>query len=206
MSFWRKLFGEDQSIEQALEESITQSFALESGCSYAEAKSNARAVIQKSKDDARKGGTFPPNAGDIFLERERTDAKTRSELQKKRLEGVTDDDIRWYWNRNDLERRVEENMHQSIMYARFWQFVEDEGRTPEEAAVLVRKFFPYYGDPNDTRITTGDDRPLPVELMRREDDWFSKQRTQDPVAFQKRLKEFSSFNALMRAEIRMRRL
>jgi hypothetical protein len=147
-----------------------------------------------------------PGRGDILLERERTDLKLKSQLQKKRLEGVTDNDILWYWNRNDSERRAEENMDRAVMYARFKQYVEDEYRTPEEAAVRIRKYFPYYGDSDDTRVTAGEDRPLPVELMKRVDDWFGKERTENPADFKKRLEQSSSFNALIRVEIRAGRL
>ena len=206
MSFWRTLFGRDQRSDQDLEEWTIQSFASMTGCSLAEAKSLAGACIKKAKEDARKEGTFPPNSGDIFLERERNDAKVRSELQKKRLDGVTDDDVRSYWNRNDLERRVVENIRQAVMYSRFKQHVEDEGRTAEEAAIVIRKYFPYFGDPDDMRVTSGDDRPLPFELMRRVDDWYSKEQTRNPADFKKRLERSSSFNALVRAEIQGGRL
>ena len=41
------------------------------------------------------------------------------------------------------------------------------GEDKNEAAAHVRKIHPMYGDPDDTRHTAGDDRPLPYELKDR---------------------------------------
>ncbi len=207
MGLLNKLFGGHQSLDPEVEESLVQVWVQMSGRSVEEAKSLVKTSIQSAKEEARKAGTdkLPSNFGDLLLGRENTDAKLRSEFHNKRLEGVTDNDIRSYWNMNDIERRVLENMQQAMMYST-WKGARETGRTDIEAAVYARKFFPYYGDPQDTRVTSDDDRPLPIELLMRENVWYAKEMNRNPVEFNKRLQEYSSFNALMRAEIRAGRL
>jgi hypothetical protein len=96
-------------------------------------------------------------------------------------------------------------MYKAILYAT-WKNAVQDGRTSEQAAIHARKFHPYYGEPDDTRVTSGDDRPLPIELMGREDAWFEKARSQGLDALRQRLQKSSSYNALMRTEIRAGRL
>lgn len=203
MSFWKSLLGQDES-ERDLQERIAFSFAG-FGLSLAEAKDMARSCIEAAKEEARKQGSLPPNAGDTFLREEGTNQRVREWLAKKRREGVRNEDIRWYWNLDDLERRASENMYRAILYAT-WKDAMREGRTGEEAAVYARKFHPYYGEPDDTRVTSADDRPLPIELMGRENAWFDKQRSRNQDALKQLLQTHSSYNALMRAEIRAGRL
>lgn len=207
MALWKRFFGESRSLQRRLEQQISQTLAEMTGCSIDEARSIARACIKKAKADARKAGTnaLPANSGDILLQRERANPKLAQWLSAKRTEGVRDDDIRWYWNMPDLERRTLETMQEAILFST-WRSARSDGRTPEEAAVHSRKYHPYYGDPSDTKVTWGDDRPLPIELMNREDAWYERECIGDPTAFKNRLEGFSSYNALMRAEIRAGRL
>ena len=203
MPFWKRLLGQDEP-ERNLQERIAFSLAG-FGLSLAEAKDMASSCIEAAKEEVRKEGSLPPNAGDTFLREEGTNQRVREWLAKKRRAGVRDEDIRWYWNLDDLERRALEQMYQAILYAT-WKGAKEEGRTGEEAAVYSRKFHPYYGEPDDTRVTSGDDRPLPIELMGRENVWFDRQRSGDPDALKQLLQRYSSYNALMRAEIRAGRL
>ena len=125
---------------------------------------------------------------------------------KKRREAVTDEDIRVYWNAPELWRRAMDQLHRFLMFS-LWKQLIEEGSSEEEAAVHVRKFFPYWGDPDDNRVTSGDDRPLPVELSRREDTWTTKQRQiKGGDALRERCSKSSSYNAIIRAEIRAGRM
>jgi hypothetical protein len=56
------------------------------------------------------------------------------------------------------------------------------------------------------RMTSGDDQPLPIELMKRENAWFEEQMRVNPEELQLRLERSSSYNAVIRAEIRAGRL
>jgi hypothetical protein len=203
MPFWTRLFGRGH-FTQDLHDQIA-AFLAGLGFSLEDAREMATSCIDAAKQEARKEGSVPANAGDTFLQREATDERTREWLEKKRSEGVTTEDIRWYWNLNDLERRSLEQMYKAILYAT-WKNAVQDGRTSEHAAIHARKFHPYYGEPDDTRVTSGDDRPLPIELMGRENAWFEKARSQGLDALRQRLQKSSSYNALMRTEIRARRL
>jgi hypothetical protein len=163
-------------------------------------------LLGGSEDDRRMEHDLREQlAQSLLLERERADPNVAREFQAKRQEGVTDEDIRWYWNMRDLERRAMEQMYRAILYAA-WKSARAEGRSDEEAARHARKFHPYWGDPDDTRLARDDNRPLPVELMKRKNAWFEKERATNPEGLELRLARSSSYNALIRAEIRAGRL
>ncbi len=209
MGFWKALLGgneDDRRIEREIQEHIAESLVA-IGAPVTEAAPLARACIEAAKEESRKQGTqrLPPNYGDLLLQQEKMNTSVAQELQKKRQERVSDDDIRWYWNMRELERRAMEQMYRAILYAT-WKSARTEGRSDEEAAVHARKFHAYWGDPDDTRVTLGDDRPLPIELMKRENTWFEREKGMNPRALELRLANSSSYNAVIRAEIRAGRL
>ena len=78
----------------------------------------------------------------------------------------------------------------------------DQGISQEEAGVKVKKFRPMYGDPSDTSKSSGDDRPLPFELKDRIDRYIEMCREQGADSFKADLEASSSFNALVRLEMR----
>jgi hypothetical protein len=63
-----------------------------------------------------------------------------------------------------------------------------------------------YGDPADTSHRSGDDRPLPYELKDRINRYIEKRRLHDPEAYKQDIQISSSFNALVRKEIRANNL
>ncbi|MFI5398365.1 MAG: hypothetical protein ACHQ9S_22745 [Candidatus Binatia bacterium] len=193
-------------MEREIQEQIAQSLVA-MGMPVLDAATVARSCVEAAKEESRKAGPqrLPEKAGAALLQNERKNANIARELQRKRLEGVTDDDIRWYWNMQDLERRAMEQMYQAILYAT-WKSALEGGRGDKEAAAYARKFHVYWGDPGDMRMTSGDDRPLPIELMKRENAWFEEQMRVNPEELQLRLERSSSYNAVIRAEIRAGRL
>ena len=58
------------------------------------------------------------------------------------------------------------------------------------------------GNPDDTAHTTKDDRPLPYELKDRINIYVEKRRQSDPNKFRKEIEQSSTFNALVRKEIK----
>jgi hypothetical protein len=153
-----------------------------------------------------RGQRLPANYGFILLQREKTDPEVAKDLKKKRQEGVTDEDISVYWNAPELWRRTVDQLGRFLMFS-LWKELVAQGKSEEAAAIHVRKAFPYWGDPDDTRVTSGDDRPLPAELSRREDAWTSRERQRiGDEAFKERCESSSSYNAIIRAEIRAGRL
>ena len=190
-------------IEKKLEKLYIPMFESVIG-SKSEAKEAFKALIDKIKRDSKKQGTsnLPLNFGDMLLEREKTTEEIMHMLAKKREEGVTSDDIRWWWNLHDLERRAMLEVDEMYRYALFNTAIDEEGSAPEEAAKKVRKHFPTYGDPFDTTHGDGDDRPLPPELKQRINVYTEHRIATNPDQFRQEAETFSSLNAMMRAEIK----
>ncbi|MBK8269115.1 MAG: hypothetical protein IPK83_12735 [Planctomycetes bacterium] len=121
---------------------------------------------------------------------------------------MTDDDVRWWWGLSDLERRLmvkDDEIHQLACFIA----ARKEGQTEEAAMATVRKIHPVYSCSNPSLAPTGEDRILPLELKRRINEWRVRSACVGPEG-QARLREIleghSSFNALVRAEIRAGRL
>ena len=78
-----------------------------------------------------------------------------------------------------------------------------EGLSSEKAGEEIRRMFPIYGNPDDLRHTSGDDRPLPYELRGRVDSYCERH---GQSIIQEKVSNFTSFNALIRSEIRLKNL
>ena len=210
MGFLNRLLGgrddDGSHLEREIQEQIAQTLVT-MGTPVVDAATVAQLCVEKAKEESRRAGTqrLPEKAGDALLQNETTNAMIARELHRKRLEGVTDEDIRWYGNVRDLERRATEQMYQAIMYSA-WKSALEGGRDATEAAVYTRKFQAYWGDPDDVRVTSGEDQPLPIELMKRVNAWFEEQMRVNPEELRLRLERSSSYNAVIRAEIRAGRL
>jgi len=190
------------NIEKQLEKLYVSIFQ-EKDTSPAETKRTVRSLLKEAKEEAKREGTLnlPQNIGDIFLEKEATDEKYKSMLAKLRGEGVKDEDIRQWWNMHDLERRMMQKADLMDRAALFLKLREEDGLTVEEAVKRVGRSFPIFGDPDDTTLSTGEDRPLPYELKDRINIYIEKRSQTDQKQFKREVKEASSFNALVRKEI-----
>ncbi len=203
MGFFSNLFGGASTQESELEDLYVNMYVSVKGFSPSEARKTIRTFIQQAKEEAQREGSadLPPNFGDVLLSRESTDENTRAKLSGKRKEGVTNEDIRWAWNMSDLERRLMLKEDENSRIALFMHHL-DQGLSQAEAAVKMRKFHPIYGDPNDTKHSSGDDRPLPFELKDRINRYTEMRGEQEPESFHADLEASSSYNALIRGEIR----
>jgi len=159
-------------------------------------------MLNKCIKESRKEGTYnlPQNAGEIILEKEKTDEKTQESFKKKRSESVKDEDIRWWWNLNDIERRMMLKIDEMNRVALFMDRLE-KGSTFEEAAKECRKVHPYYGKPEDTTHARRDDAPLPIELKDRINIYIESMISKSEEMKQK-IEPHSSFNAFIREEIK----
>lgn len=162
MGIFSKLFNSSTDIEKQLEEQYVPIFQL-MGMSLSQAKSTFREMLELAKEEAQSEGTLnlPQNLGDILLK------KDSAMLAKRRKEGVRDEDIRWWMNRHELDRKMMIKVDDLSKFALFKKLMHEDGLNEYDAAKEVRKWFPDYGDPEDTTHTTGDDRPLPFELKDR---------------------------------------
>jgi len=174
------------------------------GFSSSEAQNIVRDLLKLAKEECQQEDTLknlPQNFGNILLERESTVEEIKSMLAKRRKEGVRDEDIRWWWNKHPLERKMMLKVDDVIKLSEFTRIQKEEGLNEEEAAKKVRKFHVIYGEPDDTTHTVGDDRPLPEELKDRIDIYIEKQTT-NQEKYKKEIEESSTLNALLRKEIK----
>lgn len=191
--------------ERKIEDQYVAMVQMAVGMSPPKARSTIRDIIEEAREESLKEdipADLPDRVADFLLERESSDEKIKSSLAKKRKEGVRDEDIRWWFNMDDLERRILLKLDDVTRHALFTKLREEDGLSEGEAAKGVRKSYPVFGDPDDTTVATGEDRPLPYELKDRIRSFVKKRMQRDPEAFKKEIKGSSSFNALIRREVK----
>jgi hypothetical protein len=197
------LFSRSSDIEKKLENLYVPMLETSMGMPPSQAKQTFREMLKKAKEDSQKegGANLPNNFGDLLLEKEPNDEKIKRIMAKKRAEGVRDEDIKWWWNMHELERRM---MSKVDELAAFAMFLESRERGEEEniAALRVRKYHPFYGEPDDTSHASGNDRPLPYELKDRINIYIQKRAITDPKEYKGAIEKSSSFNSLIRSEIK----
>ena len=204
MGKFSNLFGSSSDIEKNLEDLYVPIFQMKMGLSASEAKGTFRDILKHEKEKSEKEGTskLPQNFGDIMLEQESTNEEMRSMLAKKRQEGVRDEDIRWWCNMHDLEKRIMVAFGDVMKLAVYKKLREEDGLSEREAMRRLRKALPIFGNPEDTTHTAGEDRPLPFELKDRIEVYVEKRTKTDQEKLKKDLAESSSFNALIRKEMK----
>lgn len=209
-------FSKYNDIEKALLDQYSQMMSM-MGMSSAEAKKMAGDMLDQAIEESKKEGTYylPQNLGDIIFGDAGNDNPTikkiaesiRQKLSKKKAEGVKDEDVRWWWNLNDIERRIMLKQDDISRMTLFMSELEKSNEPSKEkaadkAAAKVRKFHPTYGDPDDTKHTTGDDRPLPYELKDRINIYIEKRARENSEKYKNEIEQSSTFNALIRKEIK----
>ena len=196
-----------QSIEQQLKEVYVPTL-MQSGMSVSQANEVFSAWLSRAKEESGKEDmdNLPQNFGDLLLQNEAAGPNIQAWLAKVRREGGTDEDIRNWWNLHDLERRMMLKSDENSRMAVVMDSLEKMGATKEtmeesmdKAVAHARKYFPFWGDPDDCAQVCGDDRPLPEELKFRIDLWI--QRKQFDPNYKEELERSTTFNALVRREI-----
>jgi hypothetical protein len=158
-------------------------------------------AIDQCKLESKQEGTdnLPDNFGDFLIEQAKgNNEKYLKIVNNAILGGANDDDIRQWWNLNDLERRMmlwEDKIHRT---AAFLSLKETKGMSDQEAISQIRKTYALYGNPTDETNTQGEDRPLPNELHNT-----INQLTKELDVRQ--LINFSSMNAFLRSELARRK-
>lgn len=201
MGIFSKLF-RPSPLEKSMEDFYVPLFQTRD-MSFSEAKNFFHDLLKQAKEDSLKDGSanLPQNYGDILLKKETTDAETTLLLAKKREEGVKDEDIRKWWNTHYLTRKMIQKEDEFSRGTAYFAFKE-EWADSEKAAAMVRKQFVMYGSPDNTKHSSGDDRPIPYELKERINNYIMKKQQSDPEAFKRECETASSVNALIRNEIR----
>jgi len=195
-------------IEKGLEPQYVSFFQESMNMPEEIAREIFKAFSQDLKDAAHREGTdqLPESFGEILLEREQTDEKVRNAFAPKRAEGVTDEDIAFWWNMHDLERRMICKVDEMNRILLFEKLVQSSSATEPEAARMVAKRFPIYGDPEHLILDTEDDRPLPFELKWRVNRFITEKTTTDPDEFREEVEASTSMNALLRTALRQGKL
>jgi hypothetical protein len=206
-------------IEKELLETYTLLMSETTDGGKSEAKKVAKGMLNQAIEQSKAEGTYylPQTFGDILLGDVVTDDPTinsvakmiRQRIPKKKRAGVRDEDIRWFWNMNDIERRmmlIKDDMAIFASYMHVFKNPTEPAQSFEEASsnalARARKFHIQYGNPEDTTHTKGDDRPLPHELKYRVDIYIEKREKADGEKFIKEMGQSSTFNALLRREMR----
>lgn len=203
-------FSKYNDVEKALLDQYSQMMSM-MGMSSVEAKKMAGDMLDQAIEESKKEGTYylPQNLGDMIFGDAGSDNPTikkiaesiRQKLPKKKAEGVKDEDVRWWWNLNDIERRIMLKQDDVAQLSLFIKGVQEDGLSDKNSMDVVRKFHPIYGDPDDTTHTKGDDRPLPYELKNRINIYVEKHGAGNPE-LKKKIDASTTFNALIRKEIK----
>ncbi len=193
-----------QEIENFLKKEYLPIMQNMMGLKPHQAKKTFKELWISVKNNAEKEGTldFPAMMGNTLLEKENSDTELKKAFAKIRNHGVRDDDIRWWWNMHDLQRRMMRKLDEVFIYSLFLNFTKNEGLSDNEANLKIRKIRPLFGDPDDLRFGKPADRPLPDELRKRVNDYIIQRGNKDPEGLKQDVAACSSFNAFIRKLIR----
>ncbi len=172
-------------------------------------------MLDEAIEESRKSGNYflPKNIGSIIVGNvETNDLRIQKFAQAIREgmpknEGITLEDIEKWWNLNDVERRMILAQDTIVKSQAVLGLLESGmASDPKEAVAMVCKFHPVYGDPNDNSQSSGDDRPLPFELKDRVNIYIEKRAGKGSGEYKREMESSSSFNALVRREVRAGKL
>jgi hypothetical protein len=131
-------------------------------------------------------------------------------IQKRMEDGVTEEDIRRWYNTPDFKV---ERIERDLLLTKRLLFASENERTGDENAAIdyAQRAVPFLGAPDEPDgIHEGEDRPLRCELINRIYDWVRQQGLdpKDPRAWMTlRLRpDYPTVNSLIRAEMRAGRL
>jgi hypothetical protein len=185
--------------------------SLLAGFPEIEAKKMAEESVKISIKESKKNDTYnlPNNLGNIFLGEVRNDdykiGILLTEFKKRHkwlmADGVKDADIKWWWNLNDVERRLilfdDEAQGLSVFIT-----LLKRGETAENAGIERSKTLPWYEDPSEKYDQNNIHRPIPNELHDRVNNYVMRRMKSDHEKFKKDIEESKTLNGLIRNEIK----
>jgi hypothetical protein len=185
-------------VEKELKEDYIAEF-IEYGFEPKEAKKTVKMLLKKAWKEYGKR-QIPEMSGEEILEIEKTDEEMKAILAKKRNQGVSDDDIHWWWDMHDLERKMIE-LKEILLRDAYYHRMIERGKTKEEAMDNVKKNFVCFFHSAKLQSVDNEEPKLPIELTRRIDDYLERRNTDDPEQYRKDLEEMGTLTALVRKEI-----
>lgn len=209
-------FSKYSNLEKSIFDLYTQ-MINNTGISFTEARKITKDMLDRAIKESKEEGTycFPQNLGDLILDDAENNNPTikkivesiKKKIPRKREDGVEDEDIKWWWNLNDIERRMMLMQDDTARMSLYISLIEKSKETSQEKAIKkaldeVAKYHPIFGDPDDTRHSSGDDKPLPYELKDRINIYIQKRANENSEKYKKEIEKSSSFNALVRKEIK----
>ena len=203
MGLLSKLLGRPLALKKTLEKTYIPQLMEVMDISLPQAQVTFIKLLEQARHESSDLGTskLPEDYGNFLLSREGEDEKIRSMLASRRNEGVKNEDLLWWWNMHDLERRMMlkvDEQRRTTQYLRYRQ----SGLSKGEAGARVRTYYPTYGDPDDLPEASPEDNHLPPELKRRIDRYVQKRLEIDGDSLMKEMEASTTFNALVRKEIK----
>jgi hypothetical protein len=193
----------ESDLERELEAQYVHTLHL-MGLPPPEARRAFWQLLNEIKEESLRTGaaTLSKDFGDRLLERELADDRVKALLAEKRAEGVTDQDIRWWWNMSHLERALMAKLDELNRHLLLRQFIEEENLSPQDAAKKLRTYDPLFGEADNARTDSPDDQPLPYEIKERVRRYVQRRSILDATALTRDIKDSSSFNHLVRKELK----
>jgi hypothetical protein len=193
-------------LERRLEKIYTQVYQM-MGMSPSEARSTFQQELEWAKNEAARGGDLvvPEGFGNYLIANRHNDPRIGTFLTRIAQEGVRDKDVRWYWNMHNIDRLMMMRTFDWCVGANVLANLR-QGMTQQHAEAHSRKVHPLYGNPDDTSVAHGDDRPIPPELKDRIDIYTEKRAKENGDRYELDMLGSSSFNALVRRELRTGRI
>ena len=203
MGFLSKLLGRPLALKKDMEKTYIPQLMEVMDISLPQAQVQFIRLLEQARQESADLGTskLPEDYGNLLLSMEEEDEKIRSMLASRRNEGVRNEDVLWWWNMHDLERRMMlkvDEQRRTTQYLRYRQ----AGLSKDEAGARVRTYYPTYGDPDDLPESGPEDNHLPPELKRRIDRYVQRKLEEDADGLKKEMEASSTFNALIREEIK----
>jgi hypothetical protein len=203
MGLLSKLLGRPLALKKTLEKTYIPQLMEVMDISLPQAQVTFIKLLEQARHESSDLGAsrLPEDYGNFLLSREGEDEKIRSMLASRRNEGVKNEDLLWWWNMHDLERRMMlkvDEQRRTTQYLRYRQ----SGLSKGEAGARVRTYYPTYGDPDDLPEASPEDNHLPPELKRRIDRYVQKRLEIDGDSLMKEMEASTTFNALVRKEIK----
>ena len=210
-------------LEQSLVNKYSALYQRYKNLTPAEATDLATTLLKEAKQEALSNNTYflPTNLGDLILNNTPpSDPKARSvyDLIQERLPGlrnagVTDQDIKWWWNFSQIERSMiiknDEAEYSDFFVA---QLLKTQTKFPTKesaqnaAIAITNKHLPLYSQGPQDYFFSPDD-PLPIELKDRVDAFMDHaSRFTDFQQTLQQIQTFSTFNAFIRQQIKDKKL
>ncbi len=191
-------------LKKQLEDENLYFLQTHTGYSYDEAKKIFDSIFEEVQVDSKNEGTdsLPDLFGNKILEMESSDPDVKNVLDKKRKEGVSDNDIRWWWNMNDIERRLKIKLLEIQKNTFISKICSQYGLNTEEAEKIFRKSHPVFGAPEDNMEIPDEDQPLPYELMDKIFVFIDRIYQLNDKDIIEEVSKSSTFNAFLRHQIK----